>query len=754
MKKFLLLCVATLFSVASWAFDFSSELTGTIIFYNILYDSDSPTVEVTYYSTVGYSYTDTSVVIPETVSNESETYTVVGIGEGAFKGCARLSQVEIPSTITYIGERAFMQSALTELTLPENLTSIGERAFEDCSSLERISLPENLTEIGQSAFYNCTSLKEITIPDKVTSLGAYAFYYCSAMEEAVVGNGITILNEQTFDHCSMLKEVTLNENITSIREGAFEYCSALENITLPENLTEIGQSAFYNCTSLKEITIHDNITSLGMYAFEYCEALAKVVIGKGITIVPQEAFCFCYALEDLTFGENVSTIGKWSFYQCDEALEKVVVPESVTSIDYGAFEYCYKLKTLTIENAHTYIDQEAFCFCRELADVTLGENVSTIGQWAFYECLALTDLYVPESVISIDYGAFEYCISLKKLTIGNGCTTIGEEAFCCCYDLMTVSLGENVSSIESSAFEANAKLVSFTLLNTTPPSCGTTVFSTDVPSTCILYVPASAVSDYFIAPTWEEFSIQAILPTVATFEATDVTDSSSTLNGFVAAINSEDILECGFEYWRDDNEVQIVKVDTTTDGDISASLSDLHYGTQYTYRTYASTANNTSYGEELTFTTTINAPMVETLDATSVKATYAVLNATIELGSEELMRKGFLCWSDGSNEITTILVDEEEGEQMSAILSGLTPETTYTYCAFATTELLGTTYGENLTFSTLDIVSGIANVETDGVKGETVEGIYSTSGQKLNTTVKGVNIIRYNDGKTKKVLIK
>ncbi len=40
------------------------------------------------------------------------------------------------------------------------------------------------------------------------------------------------------------------------------------------------------------------------------------------------------------------------------------------------------------------------------------------------------------------------------------------------------------------------------------------------------------------------------------------------------------------------------------------------------------------------------------------------------------------------------------------------------------------------------------------INGENVEGIYSVGGQKLNTTVKGVNIIRFSDGSVKKIYVK
>ncbi|MBP5418819.1 MAG: leucine-rich repeat domain-containing protein, partial [Bacteroidales bacterium] len=48
-----------------------------------------------------------------------------------------------------------------------------------CSSLSSINIPESVTSIGDAAFSGCSSLTSINIPESVTSIGDEAFYYCS-----------------------------------------------------------------------------------------------------------------------------------------------------------------------------------------------------------------------------------------------------------------------------------------------------------------------------------------------------------------------------------------------------------------------------------------------------------------------------------------------------------------------------------------------------------------------------------------------
>ena len=91
----------------------------------------------------------------------------------------QLTTVLLPNTLTAIAFSGC--SSLTEINLPASLTSIGESAFYDCSSLTEIHLPANLTSIGERAFWSCSSLTEIHLPASLTSIGGYAFDQCTSL---------------------------------------------------------------------------------------------------------------------------------------------------------------------------------------------------------------------------------------------------------------------------------------------------------------------------------------------------------------------------------------------------------------------------------------------------------------------------------------------------------------------------------------------------------------------------------------------
>lgn len=193
----------------------ASAFTVDGITYKVL-SADDKTCVVS--ESAGYPYSG-DVVIPESVTSDEGTFTVVGFAESAFS-YSDVESVTMPGTIQDIGTNTFFYSKkLKKVVLPETLTEIGDNVFYLCTSLTDINIPATVTRIGDFAFEECTSLTNVTLPEGLTEIGKGAFGYVN-LTEIVIPDNVKSIDMMAFFSCK-LETITIGKSVEEIWQGAF-----------------------------------------------------------------------------------------------------------------------------------------------------------------------------------------------------------------------------------------------------------------------------------------------------------------------------------------------------------------------------------------------------------------------------------------------------------------------------------------------------------------------------------------------------
>ena len=160
-----------------WAETVDSRFLKNSIYYQLVANTLDNVVEVSPRQEGIY---EGNIVIPSSFEHGGVNYTVVRIGNDAFRNADYVTGVDMPNTITSIGYQAFYDcDGLTNIVLPASVKTIESNAFTYCYNLKDVALNEGLETIGNGAFNQCyNALVSITLPSTLKTLGYEVFQYC------------------------------------------------------------------------------------------------------------------------------------------------------------------------------------------------------------------------------------------------------------------------------------------------------------------------------------------------------------------------------------------------------------------------------------------------------------------------------------------------------------------------------------------------------------------------------------------------
>lgn len=348
-----------------------------------------------------------SIVIPDTVTKNGETYNVIGINQYAFANCAWVNTVSIGRYVSAIEPSAFRGCKnLTAIAVDAKNLQFADQdgvLFDKCGlylyaypagrAAATYDIPDTCDTVGTQSFYGAVNLTSLTVPTSVKNIGAKAFAQCNALEEITLPFlGGNAEDNRTFNYVfgsdswssyggvpQSLKTVTV---LTDTLVGsAFYNCTYIENIYLPncKKLTEIPYECFADCTALHTLSFGNTSSQDGM-----------VVIPDSVAVIGLDAFRSCASIRGITLGRGTTTLEEGAFRDCT-SLAQFAVVKGNTAFMADRWGVLYSRDQTML---HYYPAGRAWPY------YNVSDSTTTIGSYAFSSCQNLVNLFVPKTVTS------------------------------------------------------------------------------------------------------------------------------------------------------------------------------------------------------------------------------------------------------------------------------------------------------------------------------------------------------------------
>lgn len=405
-------------------------------------------------------------------------------------------------------------------------------------------------------------------------------------------------------------------------------------------------------------------------------------------------------------GTAIVTLDYTYSYDYKRYTGDVVIPSSViygtdtlivTEIGNTAFQKCTTLSSVTIPNSVKKIGRRAFEGCTSLSSVEIPNSVTVIDELAFSDCTSLSSVTNSHGVTAIGKGAFSGCTSLSYVTIPNGVTMIWDDVFKWCTSLSSVTIPNSVTKILGRAFEGCTSLSSVTIPNSVTDIgysafSGCTSLSTVVLSDSLSYIDAYAFRD-----------------------CSQLT--SINIPASVRSIEKSVFHGCN-------NLQKLIFEDSNQTLRVFSSYLDTYASNLYPTFLYL--------GRTIDDIGLMNSDEIETL----------------VFGKMYISKK-----HPRMDKVKTIISKIEEPYDIDPFLDSTYINATL-YVPKGTKALYESTDGWRQFFNIQegDPTTGIVSAKDDVNKVEVSR--YDIKGQRLNAPRKGINIVRYSDGTTEKIVVR
>ena len=472
------------------------------------------------------------------------------VGSFAFSSCVRMTNVSFP-VCSYLGIYAFCNcSSLTSVDFPL-CEYVGAYAFNGCSRMTNVSFPV-CSYIGEYAFRFC-SLSYVNLP--LCGYISISAFYSNKLNRVDLGNCSFIDNYAFASNPLVTIIVRYSDGVCSLGGTGTFYSTNLSTgyIYVPESLVEDYKVAqYWSSLSERIFMIMDDLMYSDGLVFGWASTMGPDYLDElsiSAADVTGVSMSMLFTLSSSTFMNHVNLVD-------------VNIPY-VSEYPDDTFNGCSSLSEFNIEVS--VLGDRVFANCSGLETVTIGyDGIVTAGSDLFLNCQNLSQIYVPYGWISsyesadgwsqyssifvenipdllfsdgLVFGGTKTIDSTYLASLGitsnqvvsvslPNCTSIGYRTFNEHHSLKDLSLPE-VTYIESFGF-FGANYINDMVL----PKCSyignqafswtgmgsfknltlgysgvctndNAYFSNNIQN---IYVPASLVDSYKVAPYWSAFS--------------------------------------------------------------------------------------------------------------------------------------------------------------------------------------------------------------------------------------------------------
>ena len=199
-----------------------------------------------------------------------------------------------------------------------------------------------------------------------------------------------------------------------------------------------------------------------------------------------------------------------------------------------------------------------------------------------------------------------------------------------------------------------------------------------------------------------------------------VGSTTAILGGIISATNAI-IASIGVLYSTDINFGTSTSTTIQTNvgaGTYTSSISGLSAATTYYAKAFVTNSAGTSYGAVISFTTLAVVPtLAATTAASAVAGTTATSGGNVSADGGSAVTARGIVWGIATNPTIDLTTKTTDGTGMGVFtssLTGLTAATLYYVRSYAT-NAIGTSYGAEISFTTLDVVSTVTSPYTNKV---------------------------------------